>query len=76
MAYKNRTATMCIYPQIRETAINVGKRHGWPVALVIEVGKMRADGYVFYLSENGVWLTGEVPVGYIRFEGAKNVSKH
>ena len=59
-----------------ETAESVGKRHGRPVVLVIEAGKMRKDGYVFYLSENGVWLTGEVPSGYIRFEEARHVSKH
>ena len=51
----------------RETATGVGKRHGRPVTLVIEAGKMHSDGYVFFLSENGVWLTGEVPTGYIRF---------
>jgi len=32
-----------------ETAESVGKRHGRPVVLVIEAGKMRKDGYVFYL---------------------------
>jgi RNA:NAD 2'-phosphotransferase (TPT1/KptA family) len=26
---------------------------------------MLADQHVFYLSENGVWLTDEVPAGYI-----------
>ena len=43
---------------------------------MIEAGKMRKDGYVFYLSENGVWLTGEVPSAYIRFEEAYRVSEH
>ncbi len=26
---------------------------------------MARDGYVFYLSENGVWLTENVPVKYL-----------
>jgi len=54
----------------RETAAYVGKRHGQPTVLVIEAGKMHADGFVFYLSENGVWLTGGVPGSYIHFEEA------
>lgn len=48
-----------------ETAVKVGKRHGEPAVLQIDTGKMHRDGYKFYLSENGVWLTGEVPVKYI-----------
>lgn len=49
----------------RETAIKVGKRHGKPVILKIDAGAMNSDGHVFYLSENGVWLTNHVPVQYI-----------
>ena len=26
---------------------------------------MAADGHVFYCSDNGVWLTDAVPVGYL-----------
>ena len=49
----------------RETAVAVGKRRGSPVVLTIQAGRMRGDGYVFYLSENGVWLTEKVPAEYI-----------
>lgn len=28
---------------------------------------MHAEGYAFFLSENGVWLTELVPLGYIEF---------
>ena len=49
----------------RETAVNVGARHGKPVVLTINANKMYEDGYIFYLSENGVWLTSSVPVSYI-----------
>ena len=50
-----------------ETAKKVGARRGKPVILVIESGKMFGDGYAFYVSENGVWLTDQVPVKYIGF---------
>lgn len=47
-----------------ETALKVGKRHGDPVVLEIYSGDMYKDGYKFYLSENGVWLTKKVDVKY------------
>lgn len=50
-----------------ETAVNVGSRRGKPLILTIESAKMCADGHKFYLSENEIWLTDEVPVQYIRF---------
>lgn len=48
-----------------ETAINVGKRHGKPVLYRIRAEEMYNDGYRFFLSKNGVWLTKEVPIKYI-----------
>lgn len=50
----------------RETAVKVGGRHGKPVLYRIKSGEMRADGYSFFLSKNGVWLTKEVPVRYLK----------
>lgn len=47
------------------TARQVGSRHGKPIVLQIDCAGMLADQHVFYLSENGVWLTDEVPAGYI-----------
>jgi len=49
------------------TAMNVGGRRGTPVILTVNARKMYADGYAFYLSENGVWLTESVPPEYIAF---------
>lgn len=49
----------------RETATKVGSRRGTAVILVINAFKMHEDGYKFYLSENGVWLTDAVPAVYI-----------
>ena len=51
-----------------DTAINVGKRHGKPVVYKISAGEMHRQGYEFYLSENGVWLTKIVPVNFIKIE--------
>jgi len=51
------------------TAYSVGQRHGKPVIFVIAAKKMYDAGYVFYLSDNGVWLTNDVPPQYfIRIE--------
>ena len=48
-----------------ETARNVGSRHGAPVIYSVDCAKMSADGYIFLLSENGVWNTKEVPAVYL-----------
>jgi putative RNA 2'-phosphotransferase len=50
-----------------ETAKNVGGRHGKPVVLVVQALAMHEKGHVFYLSDNGVWLTGQVPPAFIDF---------
>lgn len=44
-----------------ETALKVGKRHGNPCILEVKAGDMHQQGFQFYLSENGVWLTEHVP---------------
>ncbi len=48
-----------------ETAKMVGKRHGKLVVYKVKSGEMAKDGFVFYQSVNGVWLTKEVPVKYL-----------
>ena len=47
-----------------ETARNVGKRRGKPLVLSVNSGSMNRDGYAFFLSQNGVWLTDSVPWKY------------
>ena len=44
----------------RQTALKVGSRHGEPVVLKVDAAAMAAEGREFYLSRNGVWLTGPV----------------
>lgn len=52
----------------RETAIKVGGRRGVPQILTVRSGAMYKDGFKFYLSENNVWLTDQVPAKYIEFK--------
>jgi putative RNA 2'-phosphotransferase len=53
-----------------QTAMRVGARHGFPAVLAVDAARMRADGIAFYLSDNGVWLTGEVKPTYLRHAAA------
>lgn len=48
-----------------DTATKVGSRHGKPVIYKIKSGEMNRDGFIFYRSVNGVWLTKAVPVKYL-----------
>ena len=50
----------------RETALQVGGRRGKPHIFKVEAGKMYRNSFVFFKSENGVWLTKEVPPQYIK----------
>ena len=52
-----------------QTAKAVGSRHGKPVIYEIQAGRMYAEGYAFYLSVNGVWLTKSVPAKYLKKMG-------
>ena len=49
-----------------DTAVTVGSRHGKPVVYQVDSQKMAEDGHVLYRSVNGVWLTGQVPVKYLK----------
>ena len=48
-----------------ETAVKVGARHGEVLLLRVDAKHMYQDGYKFYLSKNGVWLTKYVPIEYL-----------
>lgn len=52
----------------KETAVKVGSRRGIAQILTVRSGEMFKDGFKFYLSENNVWLTDEVPAKYIEFK--------
>jgi putative RNA 2'-phosphotransferase len=48
-----------------ETARRVGARRGKPLILQVDAGKMHVQGFKFFLSVNGVWLTDAVPSVYL-----------
>lgn len=49
-----------------DTAVTVGCRHGRPVVYEVETGRMARDGFKFFQSVNGVWLTDNAPAQYLR----------
>jgi putative RNA 2'-phosphotransferase len=51
----------------RGAAIQVGQRHGRPVVLEVKAGAMQRDGYRFFKSGRGTWLTRRVPPVYLEF---------
>lgn len=50
----------------RETAIKVSRRHGKPMLYQVKSGIMQRQGYTFYRSVNGVWLTKRVSAEFLR----------
>jgi putative RNA 2'-phosphotransferase len=54
------------------TAQSVGSRHGEPVILIVRAWMMHNDGFKFFKSENGVWLTDNVPRQYIEISHRKD----
>ncbi|HVK06943.1 MAG TPA: RNA 2'-phosphotransferase [Armatimonadaceae bacterium] len=49
-----------------ETARRVGARHGRPVIFAVDSKAMAEAGHLFYVSDNGVWLTDAVPPTFLR----------
>jgi len=49
------------------TASLVGKRHGKLVILEVDTSAMSSDGFLFYRTPNGVWLTEHVPAEYLKY---------
>src|SRR5262249_37625183 len=49
-----------------ETARKVGTRRGKPLILRIDARAMHVQGFSFFVSANGVWLTDAVPSEYLR----------
>ena len=48
-----------------KTALKVGSRRGTPIVLKIEAEQMSKEGFLFFRSGNGVWLTETVPPAYL-----------
>lgn len=49
-----------------ETAIKVGQRHGKPFVFKVLAEQMYNDNFQFFISDNGVWLTDNVPTKYLK----------
>ena len=49
-----------------ETAVKVGQRHGKPFVFKVLAEEMYNDNFQFFISENGVWLTDNVPAKYLK----------
>lgn len=50
-----------------DTANATGMRYGKPVLLTIDSLAMSEAGFKFYLSDNNVWLTEQIPPEYIKW---------
>jgi putative RNA 2'-phosphotransferase len=50
----------------KTVAASVGQRRGKPVVLEIDAAAMAREGFAFFRSDNGVWLTHEVPARFLR----------
>ena len=49
-----------------ETAVKVGQRHGKPFVFKVLAEQMYNDNFQFFISDNGVWLTDNVPEKYLK----------
>ncbi len=49
------------------TALKVGQRHGTPLVLEIHAQRLHITDQLFFQADNGVWLTGQIPVEFIAF---------
>lgn len=54
-----------------QTAEKVGMRHGNPIVYRVNSGEMFRQGYKFYISLNGVWLTKNVPPQFLTINREK-----
>ncbi len=48
-----------------EAAMENGKRHGLPEVITVSASKMHGEGFLFYRSVSGVWLTERVLIDYV-----------
>ena len=49
-----------------QTAKDVGARRGIPIVFEVDAKAMNLDKFIFYLSDNGVWLVDFVPIQYLK----------
>lgn len=56
----------------KSTSTIVGLRKGSSVLLEVDAPRMIKDGYKFFISENGVYLTDFVPAKYLKYAKMEN----
>ncbi len=49
-----------------DVAIEIGKRHGNSIVYEIDCKMMSSNDCLFYRAGNGIWLTNNVPVKYLK----------
>ena len=49
-----------------DMAKQIGARHGSPVVLSIDTEAMIRAAYKFYKTQNGIWLTGDIPPKFLK----------
>ena len=49
-----------------ETAVKVGQRHGKPFVFKVLAEQMFNDNFEFFVSDNDIWLTDNVPTKYLK----------
>ena len=54
----------------RNTALQVGARHGRAILLQVRAREMHEAGHEFYHADEGVWLTEHVPPDYLILPGS------
>jgi putative RNA 2'-phosphotransferase len=50
-----------------QTALRSGARHGRPLVLQVAALQMHQAGFQFFMSDNNVWLTPNVPPRFLQF---------
>lgn len=58
-----------------DTAMGVGTRHGEPVVWCVDAKAMHRQGFIFYKSVNGVWLTERVPNEFLLYSYADHIKE-
>ena len=51
-----------------DTAKSIGTRRGRPIIIAVNSRAMSEAGYLFYRSDNGVWLSETVPSQYLQID--------
>ena len=54
--------------QDRQTAVEVGRRHGKQTILTVAAGEMHSIGREFFRTPTGVWTTRNVPAEFVTLD--------